>query len=244
MLGGKLNMAKKTQKIDTNNNITAPETLQNQPFYGYELDVEQQHFRDLIYDKNYDIVFCNAKAGTGKTFVAVGTANLMVQYKMFDKIIYIVSPCAEGRLGFLPGSVTEKVAIYYEPLYSAMQACGINPFTSIIDDTLTSGKFGEAYIKPITDVYLRGTNLDNAIIIIEETQNFALPLLKKTLTRIGNNTKTIVIGHTGQIDLDNPRDSGFSRYIEHYRTKERCATCELHTNHRGWVSSWADELDN
>lgn len=238
-------MAKKsTRNIDTSiSNIEAPENLKNQPFYGYILDEEQERFRDLIYDKEYDIVFCNAKAGTGKTFVAVGTANIMVQYKLFQKIIYVVSPCAEGRLGFLPGSVTEKVSIYYEPLYSAMIACNINPYTAVIEDTLTSGKFDEAYIKPITDVYLRGTNLDDAIIIIEEAQNFTFPLLKKTLTRIGTNTKTIVIGHTGQIDLDNPRDSGFERYLKHYESKERCAVCELYTNHRGWVSSWADELD-
>jgi len=237
-------MSKKTSRINSNSSIIdAPENLRNHPFYGYELDEDQQNFRDLIYDKNYDIVFCNAKAGTGKTFVAVGTANMMVEYKLFEKIIYIVSPCAEGRLGFLPGTVTEKVAIYYEPLYSAMMACGINPYNAVIEDTLTSDKFGEGYIKPITDVYLRGTNLDNAIIIIEESQNFAFPLLKKTLTRIGNNTKTIVIGHTGQIDLDNPRDSGFQRYLDHYKTQQRCAVCELHTNHRGWVSNWADELE-
>lgn len=237
-------MAKKTQKSVYNTTTEdAPESLINHPFYGFELDEEQANFRDLIYSKDYDIVFCNSKAGTGKTFVAVGTASMMVGYKLFDKIIYIVSPCAEGRLGFLPGTITEKVAIYYEPLYSAMQACGINPYTAIIDDTLTSDKFGEGYIKPITDVYLRGTNLDNAIVIIEEAQNFAFPLLKKTLTRLGNNTKTIVIGHTGQIDLDNPRDSGFSRYLEHYKTQDRCAVCELHTNHRSWVSNWADELE-
>ena len=90
---------------------------------------------------------------------------------------------------------------------------------------------------------MRGTNLDNAILILDETQNFTFPLLKKTLTRIGENTKTIVIGHTGQVDLDNPRDSGFSRYMEHYRTQSRCATCELTINHRSWVSNWADELE-
>ncbi len=236
-------MSKKTSRLYNSENIVVPTDLKNHPFYGYELDEDQQHFRDLIFSNEYDIVFCNSKSGTGKTFVAVGTANLMVHYKMFEKIIYVVSPCAEGRLGFLPGSVTEKVAIYYEPLYSAMQACGINSYTAIIDDTLTSGKFGEAYIKPITDVYLRGTNLDNAILILDETQNFTFPLLKKTLTRIGENTKTIVIGHTGQVDLDNPRDSGFSRYMEHYRTQSRCATCELTINHRSWVSNWADELE-
>ena len=233
-------MAKKRTTIT--DNMQAPETLENHPFYGLELDEEQQHFRDCIYSKDYDIVFCNAKAGSGKTLVAVGTANLMVQYKLFEKIIYVTSPCAEGRLGFLPGTLTDKVSIYNEPLFSAMITCGINPYTAIIEDTLTSDKFGEAYIKPLTDVYLRGTNLDDAIIIIEESQNFATPLLKKTLTRIGTNTKTIVIGHTGQIDLDKPNTSGFEKYINHFKDKERCAFCELHTNHRSWVSNWADEL--
>lgn len=234
-------MAKKNSAKSVNTQIQAPDDLKNNPFYGYELDEEQKVFRDLIYDKDYDIIFCNSKAGTGKTFVAVGTANLMHEYGLYDKILYVVSPCAEGRLGFLPGSVTEKVSIYYEPLYSAMQKCGINPYTAIIDDTLTSGKFGESYIKPITDVYLRGTNLDNAIIIIEECQNYEFSLLKKTLTRIGENTKTIVIGHTGQIDLNNPKHSGFEKYINHFSKHERCAVCELHTNHRSWVSQWADE---
>jgi phosphate starvation-inducible protein PhoH len=236
-------MAKKRTTI-TATDIQAPETLINHPFYGLELDEEEQHFRDCIYSKDYDIVFCNAKAGSGKTLVAVGTANLMVQYKLFEKIIYVTSPCAEGRLGFLPGTLTDKVSIYNEPLFSAMITCGINPYTAIIEDTLTSDKFGEAYIKPLTDVYLRGTNLDNAIIIVEESQNFATPLLKKTLTRIGTNTKTIVIGHTGQIDLDKPNTSGFEKYINHFKDKERCALCELHTNHRSWVSNWADELED
>ena len=234
---------KTTSGIDTK--IDAPENLKNQPFYGLILDEEQEHFRDLIYSSDYDIVYCNARSGTGKTLVALGTANIMYEYGMYDKILYVVSPCAEGRLGFLPGSITEKVAIYYEPLYSAMQKCGINPYTAIIDDPLTAiDKYGEAYIKPLTDVYLRGTNLDNCIIILEESQNFSTHLLKKTLTRIGKNTKTIVIGHTGQIDLDNPKQSGFERYIEHFKNQERCAICTLTTNHRSWVSNWADELED
>ena len=236
-------MAKKHSTVSTcSSDMQAPENLKNHPFYGLILDEEQQNFRDCIYSNDYDIVFCNSKAGSGKTLVAVGTANIMVQYGLYNRIIYIVSPCAEGRLGFLPGDLTSKVAVYYEPLFSAMITCGINPYTAIMEDTLTSDKFGEAYIKPITDVYLRGTNLDDAVLIVEEAQNFATDLLKKTLTRIGEHTKTIVIGHTGQIDLDNPNKSGFEKYINHFKEKERCAICELHTNHRSWVSNWADEL--
>ena len=236
-------MAKKRNNLTTDE-LSVPENLTNHPFYGLSLDPEQEHFRDCIYSNDYDIVFCNARAGTGKTLVAVGTANLMVQYKMFDRIIYVTSPCAEGRLGFLPGSLTEKVQIYNEPLFFAMMTCGINPYTAIMEDSLTSDKYGESYIKPITDVYLRGTNLDNAIVIIEESQNYTMQLLRKTLTRIGCNTKTVVIGHTGQIDLDKPNTSGFEKFINHFKNKERCAICELHTNHRSWVSNWADEIED
>ena len=237
-------MAKKTSKSFTDNSdIIAPINLNGHPFYGYDLDDEQIVFRDAIYSDDYDIVFCNAKAGTGKTFVAVGTANMMVEYKKYNKIIYVVSPCAEGRLGFLPGDVTSKASVYYEPLYSAMIKCGINPYTAIIDETLTSLKHGEGFIKPITDVYLRGTNLDDAIVIIDEAQNFKFSLLKKTLTRLGDNTKTIIIGHTGQIDLDRDNESGFYPYIEHFKDKERCKLCELHNSHRNWVSAWADECE-
>lgn len=220
----------------------APATLKDEPFYGIELDEEQKVFRDCIWSDDYDIVFCNAKSGSGKTTVAVGTANLLVQYKKYKKIIYICSPCNEYRLGFLPGSIADKSEVYYEPLYMAMQTCGINPFTSIITDSLVASKFDEGYIKPITDVYLRGTNLNDAIVIIDEMQNFTLSNAKKTLTRVCDNTKVIAIGHSLQCDLGNSNESGFVKYINHFKDKERCAVCELHTNHRSWVSNWADEL--
>lgn len=221
-----------------------PVTLTDEPFYGLELDEEQKHFRDCIWSEDYDIIFANSRSGSGKTTVAVGTANLLVQYKKFEKIIYICSPCNEGRLGFLPGSITDKSEVYYEPLYTAMQTCGINPFTAIVSESLTASKYDEAYIKPLTDVYLRGTNLNNAVIIIDEFQNFTLENAKKTLTRVCENTKVIAIGHSKQCDLGNDeKKSGFERYLNHFAGMPRCAICELHTNHRSWISNHADDLD-
>ena len=68
--------------------------------------------------------------------------------------------------------------------------------------------------------------------------------MKKVLTRIHDNCKVIVIGHSGQIDLySHPEKSGFVRYLDHFKNDERCAVCELTHNHRGWISSWADELE-
>lgn len=236
-------MAKKSKVVDYTN---VPETLENYPFYGLILDDEQQAFRDAIWSQNKDIIFCNSRAGTGKTTVALGVANLLVQYKQFEKIIYICSPCGnESRMGFLPGSLTEKAEVYYEPLYSAMQTLGINPFTAICDNSLVSQKFGnEAYIKPMTDVYLRGCNLDNAILILDETENFTVDILRKVLTRACENTKVVCIGHDGQIDLQNKETSGFVRYLEWFRVKNdnRVAICNLTHVHRSWIADYADQL--
>lgn len=227
-----------------------PETLKNHPFYGLTLDSDQEVFRDAIWNPNKDIVFVNARSGSGKSLVSVATANLLVQYGRYNKIIYVVSPINEHRLGFLPGDLTSKAEIYYEPLYSAMQKLGISPFTAIDDNSLVAEKYGEGgYIKPITDVYLRGCNLDNAIVILDETQNFTFEILKKTLTRTCLNTKVICIGHTGQNDLKDKSTSGFERYINHYASernphRDRVAICTLSQSHRHWIAEWADELES
>ena len=225
-----------------------PETLQEHPFYGLTLDDDQKALRDSIYNKNKDIVFVNAKAGTGKTVVSLGTANLLVQYGLYKKIIYVCSPCNEHRVGFLPGDITTKSEVYYEPLYSAMQTLGINPFTAIDDNSLISQKYDSGgYIKPMTDVYLRGCNLDDAIVICDEMQNFTFDICKKVLTRACKNTKVICIGHDGQTDLLKPEESGFVKYIQHFASeqnthRDKVAVCVLTHNHRHWIAEWADEL--
>ena len=237
-------MAKKTKTVDYTD---VPETLEGHPFYGLELDDEQKIFRDMIWDSGKDIIFCNSKAGTGKTLIAVGTANLLVQYGLYKKIIYVCSPCNEFRLGFMPGDLTSKAEVYYEPLYSAMQTLGISPFTAIDNGSLVNQKYDDAgYIKPLTDVYLRGCNLDNAVVILEEMQNYDLEIAKKVLTRMCKNTKVICIGHTGQNDLQKKERSGFDRYIRHFANKhdDRVAICNLTHSHRSWIAEWADELDN
>lgn len=230
-------MAKK-RKIDFSQE--PPSSISEYQFYGYTLDDDQMAFADAIYSDDNDIIFCNAPAGTGKNLIAIGTANILVQFGKFDEIVYIVSPYGERKQGYLPGDIQTKSSVYYDPLYQAVVSCGINPHTSVNLDGID--KCG-GYITCITDTYLRGVNLNNRkVVILDECQNYSVSQLKKTLTRIGSDAKTIVIGHDKQCDLEDPSTSGFTRYIEHFRGKPRCAVCELHTNHRGWVSQWADEL--
>ena len=234
-------MAKSNSK--SNNQIDTPRDLNEHPFYGFNLDEEQKEFRDAIWNSEKLIVFCNAKAGTGKTLIATATANLLVQYGLYDGIVYISSPTQEGKLGYLPGEVEDKIAVYSEPFMEALIKLNINPHTAINQSNIMNQKNGNGYIDAITHVYLRGCNFENKVVIIDEAQNYYADELKKTLTRMSDNCKVIVIGHSGQIDLyHNPENSGFVRYLNHFKDDPRTAVCELKTNHRGWISSHADEL--
>ena len=217
--------------------------LPKNSFYGKILDDEQVAFVEAIKDLEKTIVFCDAPAGTGKTTLAMGTANILVQDRRneLDGIVYIVSPYGEQKQGYLPGSITEKSEVYYEPAYQAMIEVGMNPNTDVISESMVSKKRGEAYVKMLTHTYLRGTNLQNKVVILDESQNYTVDELKKVLTRCHDSCKVIVIGHTGQIDIRG--GSGFSKYLDHFNGQERCAVCRLTTNHRGWLSTYADKLE-
>lgn len=220
----------------------APATLDEHPFYGYTLDEEQLKFANAIWNPDIDIIFVNASAGTGKTTIATGVSNLLVQYGFYNSIVYIMSPYGERKQGWLPGTITEKSSVYFEAFYQALINCNVNPHTAINNESMVNQKNGTGYITCITDTFLRGSTLDNAVIIIDEAQNYTVSQLKKTLTRVGKNAKVIVIGHELQCDLDNPSQSGFVKYIEHFSGKKRTAVCSLTKNHRSWISRCADEV--
>ena len=210
-------------------------------FYKFDLDADQERFVSSIMNPDNTIIFCNARAGTGKTTLAMGVANILVQDKRnkYDGIVYIVSPYGEERQGYLPGSITEKSEVYYEPAYQAMLECDMNINSVVCSESMTAKKRGDGYVKLLTHTYLRGTNLSKKVIIIDEAQNFTLPEMKKVLTRIHDDSKVIVIGHTGQTDIS--ARSGFAEYIDHFTGHANCAVCELTINHRGWLSTYADE---
>ena len=219
------------------------ETLPKNSFYGLVLDEEQAAFVAAIKDLSKTIVFCDAPAGTGKTTLAMGAANIRVQDKRneLEGIVYIVSPYGEQKQGYLPGSITEKSEVYYEPAYQAMIEVGMNPNTDVYSESMVSRKKGEAFVKMLTHTYLRGTNLQKKVVILDESQNYTVAELKKVLTRCHDSCKVIVIGHTGQIDIRG--GSGFQKYLEHFQDQEKCAVCRLTTNHRGWLSTYADMLE-
>ena len=233
--------AKKSQRIVEYKN--PPKTLKNEPFYGLELDDDQLNFAEAIWNPDNLIVFANACAGSGKTTIAVGVANMLVQYGLYDGIVYVVSPVQEEKSGFLPGDADQKTQVYTAPLYDALKKLDINPFTAVNQESITNQKNGTGYIDCVSHLWLRGCNLENKVVIVEESQNFYKDELKKVLTRIADSSKTIVIGHTGQCDLYHyPERSGFAPYINHFEHEDYAQICKLTKNYRGRVSTHADQL--
>lgn len=233
-------MAKRMNLADATN---APETLENHIFFGMHLDEHQKRFRDAIWNPDNLIVFCNAKAGTGKTQIAVMTAQLLYDYHLYEGIVYITAPVQEARIGFLPGTSQEKIAVYNEPFCQAALKANINYERAIHDDGLNE-KNGTAYIECVSHNFLRGCNFENKVIIIDEAQNFYADELKKVLTRMHDSCKVIVIGHTGQNDLlHKPERSGFDAYIKHFENEPYAEICTLQKNYRGKVANRADDLN-
>ena len=240
-------MSKKQQSKQATNFLDIPDNLEDHVFYGLSLDDEQKEYRDAIWDPDKLIVICNSKAGTGKTTIALGVANLLVQYGLYNQIIYIMAPTQEQRQGYLPGGIEDKNAPYKEPLIEAMNTLGIHSSALMNEDSIKYIKTGEAYIQFMVDTYLRGCNFENSVVIIEEAQNYHFDELKKTLTRIHDNCKTILIGHDQQCDLyKHPERSGFIPYLrafEKIKDDARVAICTLKTNHRGWLSTFCDGVE-
>lgn len=219
-----------------------PETLEDHPFFGLTLDEEQKEFRDAIWNKDKLVVLCNAKAGSGKTQIAICTAELLCKYGRYNGIVYITAPTQEQRLGYLPGTIQQKVAAYSEPLYEAAIKANINMDQASFDN-IDAVKNGTAYIQCMSHNYLRGCNFENKVVIIEEAQNYYFDQLKKVLTRMHDTCKVIVIGHTGQNDLIHRSErSGFAPYLQHFKTVDWAQICTLSKNYRGIISEFSDEL--
>lgn len=203
--------------------------------FADKLTDEQREYVDSIFDNQLTIV--NAKAGTGKTTLAVACAKLLGK-----PLIYTFAPVEERALGFTPGTTEEKESKYTTPLRDALAEIKEDERFSIKSeknpDIINEG----AWVAAKSHVYMRGTNIKDSTLIIDEAQNMTRGDLKKVLTRVHSTTKVIMIGHDGQIDLPDPKKSGFRPYLEHFRNEPYAKVVELSVNFRGQLAQKADEL--
>jgi phosphate starvation-inducible protein PhoH and related proteins len=148
-----------------------------------------------------DMTFGLGPAGTGKTYLAVAMAVSALMAKKVSRII-LVRPAVEAgeRLGFLPGSLQEKVDPYLRPLYDALYD---------LLDPVKVDKMLEANVIEVAPLaFMRGRTLSDAFIIMDEAQNTTTEQMKMFVTRLGNNSKAVITGDLTQTDLPNPKKSG------------------------------------
>ena len=148
-----------------------------------------------------DMVFGVGPAGTGKTYLAVAMAVAAINAKRVSRIV-LVRPAVEAgeRLGFLPGTLQEKIDPYLRPLYDAL--------FDMLDIEKVDKMLERNVIEVAPLAFMRGRTLNDAFIILDEAQNTTIEQMKMFLTRMGNNSKAVITGDITQIDLPNPRKSG------------------------------------
>jgi Phosphate starvation-inducible protein PhoH, predicted ATPase len=161
--------------------------------------VNQKRYVDAI-DK-HTIVFGIGPAGTGKTYLAMAKAVRALQAKEVTRII-LTRPAVEAgeRLGFLPGTLYEKIDPYLRPLYDALHDM-LDPET--IPKLMAAGTIEVAPL-----AYMRGRTLNDAFIILDEAQNTSPEQMKMFLTRLGFGSKIVVTGDITQVDLPGGQESG------------------------------------
>jgi phosphate starvation-inducible protein PhoH and related proteins len=154
-----------------------------------------------------DMTFGLGPAGTGKTYLAVAMAASALMAKKVSRII-LFRPAVEAgeRLGFLPGSLQEKVDPYLRPLYDALY--------DLLDPAKVDKMLESNVIEIAPLAFMRGRTLNDAFIIMDEAQNTTMEQMKMFVTRLGFNSKAVITGDITQIDLPNARRSGLVEAIE------------------------------
>ncbi|HHR5911425.1 TPA: PhoH family protein [Providencia alcalifaciens] len=156
---------------------------------------------------DHDITFGIGPAGTGKTYLAVAAAVDALERQEVRRIL-LTRPAVEAgeKLGFLPGDLSQKVDPYLRPLYDALfEMLGFEKVEKLIERNVIE-------VAPLA--YMRGRTLNDAFIILDESQNTTIEQMKMFLTRIGFNSKAVVTGDITQVDLPRGSKSGLRHAIE------------------------------
>jgi predicted ribonuclease YlaK len=206
--------------------------------YGdpYQLDYMLQLWKDPDMTK---AIFCEGKAGTGKTHLAVLAGAYAVEKGEYKKIMYIRNAVPVRNTGFVKGSPEDKAKPYMQPFIDALDH--VKPATY---EYWTEQGIAEAF----TADFVRGSTWNDSFIIIDEVQNFDMHELRTVLTRVGKGSKVVVTGSRRQVDNKQiKRVAGllpYEVYREHFRGESRVSFHELVHVYRDWFADVADDIDD
>jgi phosphate starvation-inducible PhoH-like protein len=165
--------------------------------------------------KENDVTVCTGSAGTGKTYISVFEALLLLKnnsdiYREI-KLVKSITQLKNEDIGTLPGDAVEKMKFH---MMSYLDA-----FYKLIGEELTTKLIDAGYIKFEVFGAIRGRSFSNAIILVDEFQNISHDNAKTFLTRFGDNTKIIILGDSGQIDIRNKNESSLERLSKRVQNK-------------------------
>src|SRR5881398_3606589 len=176
--------------------------------------VNQRRYLEAI--EKHDMVFGIGPAGTGKTYLAVAMAISALLAKRVNRII-LARPAVEAgeRLGFLPGTLQDKIDPYLRPLYDALY--------DMLDPEKVDRYLEKNVIEIAPIAFMRGRTLNDSFVILDEAQNTTSEQMKMFVTRLGFNSKAVITGDVTQIDLPNARRSGLLEAMDVLKNVEGLA---------------------
>lgn len=176
--------------------------------------------------KGKQITICNGVAGSGKTICSIFMALSLLKDRgnNYQKIYLVksVTTLKGEEVGFLKGDLRDKI----DPFMESFK----NNATKLFKNTNVSALFESSIIKFLPLAYIRGTNLDNCIVILDEIQNVSIDNARTLLTRIGEDCKIICLGDANQIDLKNKRDSSLDVVLKIFKGVEDIGCITMDAN--------------
>ena len=211
-------------------------------------NLEQSCAIDLLMDRNVEVVTLRGPAGTGKNFI--GTASVLQQVineKIYDKVVFLKPTItAHEDIGFLPGNTHEKIMAYMGSFLDNISI--LKKMETINTKTTNNNDFQSLVNAGVIEVenigFLRGRSISDSIIILDESQNISKSVMKTIVTRVGMNSKIIILGDTSQIDAKHlsVEDNGLSYLIKKFRGQNLYGHITLNKCERSTVSRLAGEI--
>jgi len=199
---------------------------------------EQAFAIEALLDENIPLVTLTGLAGSGKTFLAIMAGLELIQSGTYDRIIITRSIQPVGRdLGFLPGTLEEKMDPWLAPILDNLRV-------AFKDTSYFKLMFDKGIIEVAPMSYIRGRTFNNSIVLVDEAQNTTIHELKTIVTRVGDNSKIVLLGDTDQIDTPyiNKQSNGLSIVISKFMNSDLAAHVHLSRGQRSELASTASKI--